>query len=748
MADQTAPSGKVHRKGAASERKRDHQHKKKGCHSAPEVPANVELRFRKRNEDHKPVWRGIVKFDPVTVDVAARPLDPERYDVELRAVDASGDPVETHGQEVSTTADGADFIVDTGSTTVVGKGRRLENHGTKIKKTLTGLTTGIEFGVDCYARKSTGDTDATIHFAIWDTFLGTEVAQKNGSPDTIKPKVVVTLKHTPVVGHGYEIRATYQSGTTGKPIIEQAQWHDNGDAAVWRHRLSGDADPLKEAFPDLAKPKVWYYSARCRAMNRVGGARCYSAWSAWTAAANPATGDPIGPPAPDGLSLTFHREEARKKSPFQVKAVWNELPWWIPPDGEPVEGADRYAVRLAVSEDGGSSTVRTRRVSLQAKDDDADQTAFYEFNNIRRRRHYRISVRAFKDDRRGAWSAWSVWKSPKDEIGNGPNGPLNVDKTKVKPGVILFTWDEPTNGEDVDYYRVRVYCQGNLRETRKTRSEHYKYIIPDADRGTAHSAKVTAVDEDGNLSPEVDSGSDVDTTDAAVGDTFGVGDIRKLAHLSVANWLNNHPKWLRCNGNQYATASYPDLFAEIGYTYGGSGSTFAVPDMNNRHPVGTSASLSIGADEALAEASRMMAHAHAQDETNQATPGDFTYADTGTGDQQNTPGGDATQEATTHSHNTGIPTNAASGTDIAAQGGGANSASRMAHTHEVQGYVQARDQGHQHQNHSHGNHGHNHGHNNQNHHHGHGHANHKHQHQHDNKQRPHKAVHFVIKALA
>lgn len=40
--------------------------------------------------------------------------------------------------------------------------------------------------------------------------------------------------------------------------------------------------------------------------------------------------------------------------------------------------------------------------------------------------------------------------------------------------------------------------------------------------------------------------------------------------------------WLLCDGKNYNTAEYPNLFQVIGYTYGGSGSIFKVPDFRNR----------------------------------------------------------------------------------------------------------------------------------------------------------------------
>lgn len=47
--------------------------------------------------------------------------------------------------------------------------------------------------------------------------------------------------------------------------------------------------------------------------------------------------------------------------------------------------------------------------------------------------------------------------------------------------------------------------------------------------------------------------------------------------------------WLLCNGSSVATSDYPDLFAIIGYTYGGSGSSFSLPNLKGRIPVGQDA---------------------------------------------------------------------------------------------------------------------------------------------------------------
>ena len=40
--------------------------------------------------------------------------------------------------------------------------------------------------------------------------------------------------------------------------------------------------------------------------------------------------------------------------------------------------------------------------------------------------------------------------------------------------------------------------------------------------------------------------------------------------------------WLLCDGTSYSTTDYPDLFAVIGYTFGGSNSQFNVPNCSGK----------------------------------------------------------------------------------------------------------------------------------------------------------------------
>jgi microcystin-dependent protein len=62
---------------------------------------------------------------------------------------------------------------------------------------------------------------------------------------------------------------------------------------------------------------------------------------------------------------------------------------------------------------------------------------------------------------------------------------------------------------------------------------------------------------------------------------------RKIPPGTIAMWPSDTipAGWLICNGNGYATATYPALYAVIGTTYG-STSGFQVPDLRTRVPYG------------------------------------------------------------------------------------------------------------------------------------------------------------------
>lgn len=66
--------------------------------------------------------------------------------------------------------------------------------------------------------------------------------------------------------------------------------------------------------------------------------------------------------------------------------------------------------------------------------------------------------------------------------------------------------------------------------------------------------------------------------------------------------------WLLCNGQSVSTATYPDLFGLIVYTYGGSGTNFTIPNLNNYLIVGTTSASNIGTTSGAWETTLNIAH--------------------------------------------------------------------------------------------------------------------------------------------
>ena len=221
---------------------------------------------------------------------------------------------------------------------------------------------------------------------------------------------------------------------------------------------------------------------------------------------------------------------------------------------------------------------------------------------------------------------------------------------------------------------------------------------------------------------------------------FEPGDIKKTRKAAVPDG------WLRCNGAVYPTSLYPDLFAAIGFSEpGGNGiDLFAVPDMRGRHAIGAKDSgLDLGADDGQPETNRTTGHAHNTDETETFPNADFTDGVPGFDGTGATNPSDATNENQGHTHGYGGDTTTSASSGPASGGSGTpNDLTRQGHSHQLVGFTEPRDIGHQH-GHNHGSHGH--GHNHGGHHHGHGHGGHKHGHGHGSQNRPHKAVHFLIK---
>jgi microcystin-dependent protein len=88
--------------------------------------------------------------------------------------------------------------------------------------------------------------------------------------------------------------------------------------------------------------------------------------------------------------------------------------------------------------------------------------------------------------------------------------------------------------------------------------------------------------------------------------------------------------WLWCDGTSYSTTTYATLFDIIGYTYGGSGASFSVPNLLAKTPIGadTTAILqtlyqganTISSGNRVMTANQLPSHNHGYSHTH-----DFTY---------------------------------------------------------------------------------------------------------------------------
>jgi microcystin-dependent protein len=81
--------------------------------------------------------------------------------------------------------------------------------------------------------------------------------------------------------------------------------------------------------------------------------------------------------------------------------------------------------------------------------------------------------------------------------------------------------------------------------------------------------------------------------------------------------------YLPCDGSLVSTTDYPQLFAAIRYTYGGSGNQFRVPDLRSRCVMGYDPTLSRGYGSYLESANK--SHSHSVNATSGSNSVDHTH---------------------------------------------------------------------------------------------------------------------------
>lgn len=432
------------------------------------------------------------------------------------------------------------------------------------------------------------------------------------------------------------------------------------------------------------------------------------------------------------------------------------------------DNVDSVLVRLCHKAANVTPTTADKKQHDSVRIGDDPQEAL--FRNIPKWHYVFVRAKSIDgDDKESAFTGWIAMGRPKDSSATStPGSVTGLAVATPAPRRVTGKWDEPDD-DDVTRWRVVVKKGAATVDTALVRNNRHVYRVPKADVGIAHTMEVSAINDLGVIGAATSPGSGTPDDEDISGAGWDVGDIKKKGSSPVP------AKWLRCNGAGLSTSAYPELFAAILYTYGGSGATFNIPDLNGRHPIGESSVYALGANDGDLEAVRSAVHQHGNDSTSQpltddTTDGlpdpDYTGGTPTNGDAGNTAGSDFTQENQNHNH----PSNSLGATIQITQSGQnfasntpttTGAAGRGGHEHPnaaFQGQVGSRDATHDHNGHSHNaGHGHNHGHGSHHHNghqhgvhqhgHKHGAGGHGHGHQHDNKKRPHLAVKFIIKAL-
>lgn len=357
------------------------------------------------------------------------------------------------------------------------------------------------------------------------------------------------------------------------------------------------------------------------------------------------------------------------------------------------------------------------RYMVPPKDEDepeGDTRAHFVVKELSGRLAYRWRVRAIA--RGGCKSAWSPYYQLGDPGGENPPAPLNVEIYDGSLDRVVVDWEAVEDGTNNDTLDLRVKHYACEISKQQNFSTIYKkdivvggtqrtFKVRTADLGSQFFGRAWAVGPDETKSAKVPGkiGGNNDPFALADGVTVDSPSQNKIPSGTIHKWPGPLAKipagWLHCNGASYSTTVYAELFAAIGYRYGGSGPNFNVPDFRGRKPHGArTGELEGDADDgygtALAESQREDNHArhprhkHKHHHRNRRRDHDET-AGYNTGTQS---GG--------HTHGLGpfnAPLSGPSGGGIDnIPAGGVRSAAGPAHNHDISGQTSQDGSGHTH----------------------------------------------------
>lgn len=104
--------------------------------------------------------------------------------------------------------------------------------------------------------------------------------------------------------------------------------------------------------------------------------------------------------------------------------------------------------------------------------------------------------------------------------------------------------------------------------------------------------------------------------------------LRPVGEITMYGSATAPAGWLSCNGASVAVSAYPDLFDVIGYTFGGSGASFNLPNFTDRFPIGSgtkAVGTSGGASTKTIAEANLPPHTHGAGSLSTSTNGDHQH---------------------------------------------------------------------------------------------------------------------------
>jgi microcystin-dependent protein len=258
---------------------------------------------------------------------------------------------------------------------------------------------------------------------------------------------------------------------------------------------------------------------------------------------------------------------------------------------------DHYVLQLVHHQTTGASPpAGARREHHNIQGDATGDDLVEVFRNIPKNHYVWVRERAVNAGGKSAWTGWIGNVQPSGTT--TPSAPANVTVTHPFERRWVVKWDEPDDEEAVRW-KV-VWKQGvTVKDTTYTRNNKDVYRAPKADAELTHTAEVTTFNAMG-----VESSLTSNNAGGSAPVYAETGTVRKFAMSGIPSG------WLECDGTSKATATYPDLFGVIGYTYGGGGASFNVPDIKNRKVKGKGSLYALAGNEGSAEGGRDHNHGH------------------------------------------------------------------------------------------------------------------------------------------